>query len=45
MCLMTSGRSHPKLGEAERRMVSRIFASWNRLDGWLRGLEALRWAA
>ena len=23
-------------------LVSRIFASWNQLDGWLRQLEALR---
>lgn len=26
-------------------MVSRIFASWNQLDGWLRQVEALRRAA
>jgi hypothetical protein len=25
--------------------VSRIFASWNQLDGWLRQVEALRIAA
>jgi len=25
----------------ERRLVSRIFASWNRIAGWLRRLEAL----
>ena len=30
---------------ADERMVSRIFASWNRLDGWLRQVEALRQAA
>ncbi len=28
--------------ESERRLVSRIFASWNQLDGWLRQMEALR---
>ena len=27
------------------RLVSRIFASWNQLDGWLRCLGALRPAA
>jgi hypothetical protein len=26
-------------------LVSRIFASWNQLDGWLRQVEALRIAA
>jgi hypothetical protein len=26
----------------ERRLVSRIFASWNLIDGWLRRVEALR---
>jgi len=26
-------------------LVSRIFASWNQLDGWLRQIEALRAAA
>ena len=31
--------------EDERRLVSRIFASWNRMDGWLRQVEALRRAA
>jgi hypothetical protein len=29
----------------ERRLVSRIFASWNQLDGWLRQVEALLRAA
>ncbi len=28
-----------------RKEVSRIFASWNQLDGWLRQVEALRRAA
>ena len=27
------------------RMVSRIFASWNQLDGWLRQVEGSRRAA
>jgi hypothetical protein len=26
-------------------MVSRIFASWNQLDGWLRQIEDLRFVA
>jgi hypothetical protein len=30
---------------AEEMLVSRIFASWNQLDGWLRQVEALRAAA
>jgi hypothetical protein len=25
----------------KRRMVSRIFASWNQLDGWLRQVDTL----
>ena len=29
----------------EVKLVSRIFASWNHLDGWLRQVEALRRAA
>ena len=29
----------------ERRLVSRIFAGWNQLDGWLRQVEWLRRAA
>jgi hypothetical protein len=31
--------------EIEDVVVSRIFASWNQLDGWLRRLEAIRTAA
>jgi hypothetical protein len=27
---------------AQARLVSRIFASWNQLDGWLRQVEKLR---
>jgi hypothetical protein len=27
------------------KLVSRIFASWNQLDGWLRLVEALRRAS
>jgi hypothetical protein len=27
------------------KVVSRIFASWNQLDGWLRQLQALRLSA
>ena len=27
------------------KMVSRIFASWNQLDGWLRQIEGLRFVA
>lgn len=27
---------------AKRAVVSRIFASWNQLGGWLRQIEALR---
>jgi hypothetical protein len=30
---------------AGERVVSRIFASWNRIGGWLRQVEALRRAA
>jgi hypothetical protein len=30
---------------ADERVVSRIFASWNRLSSWLRQLEGLRAAA
>jgi hypothetical protein len=30
---------------ADERVVSRIFPSWNQLDGWLRKVEALRRAA
>jgi len=30
---------------ADEKMVSRIFASWNQLDGWLRQIERLRRAA
>jgi hypothetical protein len=29
----------------ERRLVSQTFASWNRIAGWLRQIEALRGAA
>jgi hypothetical protein len=29
----------------ELELVSRIFASWNQLDGWLRQVEQLRRAA
>jgi len=25
--------------------VSRIFASWNQLDAWLRQIDGLRWVA
>jgi len=34
---------HPKLGEAERRMVDQIFPSWTRMSDWL--LEAEGYAA
>jgi len=30
---------------AEEIVVSRIFASWNQLEGWLRQVEVLRTAA
>jgi hypothetical protein len=30
---------------ADEKMLSRIFASWNQLDGWLRQVDRLRWAA
>jgi len=29
----------------ERTLVSRIFASWNQLDEWLRQIEGLRFVA
>lgn len=28
--------------KGERRLVSRVFAGWNQLDGWLRQVEGLR---
>jgi hypothetical protein len=31
--------------ERSQEKMSRIFASWNQLDGWLRRLDALRTAA
>lgn len=37
--------AHADDGGRERRMVSRIFASWNQLDGWLRQVDRLRHAA
>jgi hypothetical protein len=30
---------------ADEKMVSRIFASWNQLDGWLRVVDSLRQVA
>ena len=30
---------------ADEKMVSRIFASWNHIEGWLRRLDGLRGAA
>ena len=35
----------PSSSSTELELVSRIFASWNQLDGLLRRLEALRSAA
>ena len=29
----------------ERTLLSRVFASWNQLEGWLRQVEVLRTAA
>ncbi|MBA3887687.1 MAG: hypothetical protein H0X67_18445 [Acidobacteria bacterium] len=31
-----------KPGRAKRDLVSRIFASWNELNGWLRQIDGLR---
>jgi hypothetical protein len=35
----------PTGGHRNESLVSRIFASWNQLDGWLRQLQRLRSAA
>ena len=40
---VAAGRKLLIVGRKE--MVSRIFASWNQLDGWLRQVDALRRAA
>ena len=37
--------AHACVGKRERRLVSRIFASWNHLNEWLRQIERLRRAA
>jgi hypothetical protein len=34
--------AHADVDKRERRLVSRIFASWNQLDRWLRQVEGLR---
>ena len=34
--------AHAPVGKGERRLVSRIFLSWNQLEGWLRQIEGLR---
>ena len=40
-----SWRSQPKLAVGERRLVSRIFTSWNRTAVWLQAVDSLRHAA
>ena len=37
--------AHADVGRRERRLVAQTGASWNRLTGWLRRVEALRAAA
>lgn len=40
-----SGRPSPSAAAVRVAHVSRIFASWNQLEGWLRQVEYLRTAA
>ena len=45
-CAETVGHGLPSevRPKGERRMVSRIFTSWNQLDEWLRQLDGMRLA-
>jgi hypothetical protein len=44
-CPLTRRARHGELSRESNKNVSRIFASWNQLDGWLRRADALRKAA